>query len=204
MSWFLFAFPVIGAAIGWLTNHLAVRMLFRPRKPVGLPGLKIQGLIPRRQNEIAERVADVVSRELMVAERVQECLKDPALLEPLREEVERRVGKFLRQKLDSLPTLIRSVMPESIESGVRDSIVEEIMKVVPEMMEQLAGRLEQNVDVHGIVVERMKAMDLDQLEHMVLSIAKRELRAIEILGGVIGFLVGCVQAALSYFIFSSH
>ena len=51
-----------------------------------------------------------------------------------------------------------------------------------------------------MVRERIEELDLDALEQMVLAIAKSELRAIEILGGVIGFVIGLVQAAVTFFL----
>lgn len=199
MDWRLLLFPVIGAGIGYFTNYLAVRMLFRPREPVTLLGLRLQGLIPRRRGEIAASVGEVFSRELRVPEKLKSLLGDPALLEPIRDQVAARVGEFLKEKLDGLPTLVRSVMPAGLESGVRDSIVEEIMKVAPEVLNQMADRIESHLDVRTVVVERIEALDLEHLEQIVLTIAHRELRAIEVLGGVIGFFIGTIQAVLSYF-----
>ncbi|HHT66442.1 MAG TPA: DUF445 family protein, partial [Clostridiales bacterium] len=46
---------IVGALIGWFTNYLAVKMLFRPIRPWRIPLTKIelQGLIPKRREEIA-------------------------------------------------------------------------------------------------------------------------------------------------------
>ncbi|NPV27094.1 MAG: DUF445 family protein [Firmicutes bacterium] len=51
------AIPLISALIGWLTNVIAIRLLFRPVEPIKLPLLnyELQGLIPRRQAEIAKK-----------------------------------------------------------------------------------------------------------------------------------------------------
>ena len=54
----LILIPIISALIGWLTNWVAIRMLFHPRKPILIGNFKLQGLIPRRQPDIAEQAAD--------------------------------------------------------------------------------------------------------------------------------------------------
>ena len=45
-------------------------------------------------------------------------------------------------------------------------------------------------------MEKVQAFDLDRLENMILEIATRELRAIEILGGVLGVLIGLIQVGI--------
>ncbi len=58
----------VGALIGGATNFLAIRMLFRPRRAWRVLGCRIPmtpGMIPARQNELAEKIADAVSRHLI-------------------------------------------------------------------------------------------------------------------------------------------
>lgn len=49
----LFLIVGIGAMIGWITNYIAIKMLFRPYKEMNFLFFKIQGLIPKRRSEIA-------------------------------------------------------------------------------------------------------------------------------------------------------
>ncbi|MCL6583108.1 MAG: DUF445 family protein [bacterium] len=52
--------PFISALIGWFTNYLAVRMIFHPYQPLGLGPLKIQGLVPKRREELAISIGKTV------------------------------------------------------------------------------------------------------------------------------------------------
>ena len=45
--------PFVGAFIGWLTNYVAIKMLFRPREPWYILGFPMQGVMPRRQRDLA-------------------------------------------------------------------------------------------------------------------------------------------------------
>ena len=58
------SFPLIGAIIGWCTNYLAVKMIFRPYKPISFLGLKIHGLIPRRQSDLARSIGETIELKL--------------------------------------------------------------------------------------------------------------------------------------------
>ena len=63
MNFTFLLIPMISALIGWLTNRVAIRMLFRPKKPLRILGLKIQGLVPARQKEMAQKFGEVIERD---------------------------------------------------------------------------------------------------------------------------------------------
>ena len=50
--------PLLGAFIGYITNVVAVKLLFHPKKPINILGIKLQGLIPARSEELTERILD--------------------------------------------------------------------------------------------------------------------------------------------------
>ena len=63
-KWTWCLLPVIAAIIGWGTNYLAVRMLFHPRQEKRILGLSFQGVFPKRQKVLAEKLGKLVAREL--------------------------------------------------------------------------------------------------------------------------------------------
>ena len=83
MPWSLLLFPLVGAGIGWFTNHLAVKMLFRPKRPVRFAGLTVQGLIPRRREDLAESVAEIVEQELVGGDDIAGALQSEAFRDRL-------------------------------------------------------------------------------------------------------------------------
>ncbi len=69
--------PVIGAVIGYFTNYIAVKMLFRPRKEVRLLGVKLPftpGIIPKRRAELAKAIGNTVGNRLLTKEAVLDVL----------------------------------------------------------------------------------------------------------------------------------
>jgi uncharacterized membrane protein YheB (UPF0754 family) len=70
--------PIAGAVIGYFTNDLAIKMLFRPYKPVYIGGRKLPftpGLIPRNQDRLAKRVSDTIMESLLTPEEIQRVTK---------------------------------------------------------------------------------------------------------------------------------
>ena len=192
---FLAAFPLIGAAIGWLTNRLAIQMLFRPRQPVRFLGLTFQGLIPRRQADLAVRVAEIVETELfnqhLIQNEIQKIDFQPHLDELARNLIHIRLAPKLRQ----IP-LFGNLVNESLLASLNRTVLEALARETEPLLRRVSSEVEEKIAVRRIVEERIHAFDLDQLEAIVRALAHREFRSIEILGAVIGFAVGLVQTGL--------
>ena len=82
--------PVVGGVIGYITNDLAIRMLFRPRKALYIGRFHIPftpGLIPSQQGRIARSIGGVVSGQLLNEETLRQTLLSEGTLDTLRKKV---------------------------------------------------------------------------------------------------------------------
>lgn len=196
MNTFLFiSMPLIGAAIGWITNWLAVKLIFRPHRPVNLLGYKIQGVIPKRRAELARSVGQVVERELISAEDIILAVKSVENME----RISAAAAVTIRGRImDRLPALIPLSVKRVISDAITDQVRREIPSVIEEMFDRFSTMMKEKVCFQSMVEDRINEFSLDRLEQMVLSVSSRELRHIEMLGGVLGFLIGLTQAGILY------
>lgn len=193
MMYYYFAMPIVGALIGWITNILAIRLLFRPQKPRRLLFLTFQGAIPKRRAEISVALAHAVEAELL---RIDEVLDD-ALSPKLQNEIMSRVVEVIQARTDErLPALLPAVLRKLILTQVARVSREEIAMQMPTLSKDLATLLTGNIDVHTVVESRLNAMDIDTLEAMIVRLAHKELKTIEYLGAALGFVVGLLQMAM--------
>ena len=75
--WLLVFMVVIGAAIGGFTNFLAIRMLFRPYRPIMIGRWQLPftpGLIPKRHDELATQIGKLVVEHLVTPESIRKKL----------------------------------------------------------------------------------------------------------------------------------
>lgn len=191
LEWVLL--PAAGSLIGWTTNFLAIRMLFRPKAPVTLFGrLRLQGLLPRRKEELARVVAETVERDLLPASEVLDRIDLAKYQAEAVDAVVRAVDRRLEEGLVSLlPGGLRRLAAEY----VRRIVSKEAAYVVAEVVQRVKGRLAEDVRIGEIVREKVSQLDTEQLEGIVVRAARAELRAIELLGAILGLFVGLIQAA---------
>jgi uncharacterized membrane protein YheB (UPF0754 family) len=194
----LASIPLVSAFIGWFTTFLAIRMIFRPRRPIGVAGLfTIQGLVPKRQGELARSIARTVEQHLLSQSDVLEILAQADLQGELDRAIREKIREFLDERLGLSHGLLATVFRGSMRRRIEALIFEEVRELTPRMVQQVIGRLEAELDFPALVEERIRAFDLDRLERIIHEIAARELRAIELICGLLGFLIGLVQLALA-------
>ena len=86
----------VGAIIGYVTNYIAIKLLFKPYKPIKLANFTVfpQGVIPREKEALAKKVGEVVKKYILSENEIKEILNTP--------EVKKEIEKFLDSKLDDI------------------------------------------------------------------------------------------------------
>lgn len=112
--------------------------------------------------------------------------------------------KFLKEKINNiinhrLPIIIPSTIRGMINSYVSTVIEEEASEVITLTMEGMIHKAATNVDLASMVEDKINDFPMEKLEAVVLKIAKEELKHIEILGGVLGFIIGLSQGIIILF-----
>lgn len=197
METHLIIIPLIAAAIGWVTNLIAVKMLFHPRLPVSFLGLfKIQGVFPKRQQAFAESLGKLVSNELISTSEVSDHFKQAAVSDKNIDFILGKLTVVLNEKLpQAVPMLAMFVNPEMINT-ILSPLKGEIKNIISDLTSTVSAEIESTLDVHQLVADKVKNFSVEKLEQIINEIMRKELRQVEILGGVLGFLIGCVQVLL--------
>ena len=195
-KWTWLLLPVIAAAIGWGTNHLAVRMLFHPREERRILGLRVQGVFPKRQQALAEKLGQLVARELFSMEDVRRHLQGDEFVAHVTKVIETKVDEFLQNNLMEAIPMAAMFLGSDMVDKIKHVLVDCLARAVPELGELFIGHLEKNMDVEAVVREKVAAFSSDKLEEMLLGIMQREFRFIEGVGAVLGFVIGLVQLGI--------
>ncbi|MFO7765346.1 MAG: DUF445 family protein [Pelovirga sp.] len=101
--------PLLGALIGYVTNYIAIRMLFRPLTPWRVAGLRVPltpGIIPARRAELARRMGEMVGDHLLTADDVGQALNKETIRLELRMAVTEKLGRLLDHHSGPLVSLV--------------------------------------------------------------------------------------------------
>ncbi len=200
MSYWFLLFPVVSAFIGWITNWVAIKMLFHPRTPKRILGITFQGIFPKRQQKFAEKLGKLVSAEFLSFEDIENKISNPENLKQIMPLIENHVDDFLRNRLkDEMPVISMFIGDKTI-SNLKSLFMNEIETLLPMVMKQYAANLKTELDLEQIVIDKVATFSSDKLEEVLYQIMSKEFKFVEIIGAVIGFLIGTLQVIFTYFI----
>lgn len=187
--------PLLSALVGWGTNLLAVRMLFRPYTPRYFLGFKLHGLIPRRQSELAVKISQTVEEELLSTEDIKQIASSPENIAAIVGMLERELEDNIFQTLRKIP-LASSLLDSSLPQTIKRMQLEYLKRKLPQLMSSILERMDNKIEFRSVVCKKIENYDFHELEAIIYRIAAKELKAIEYWGGLIGFLVGVIQVIL--------
>jgi uncharacterized membrane protein YheB (UPF0754 family) len=188
--------PLIGAFIGYVTNYIAVKMLFHPRFEKRFLFITFHGIFPKRQAAFAKKLGEVVSNELISVDEITARIADKASSERVVAAVSDHLEKVIREKLPkALPMLAMFMTPE-LTATIKNTFAGEMKEILIDVVKIINDDISQELDVHQIVHEKVLNFSPEKLEEILFAIMKREFAFIEIIGGVLGFLIGIIQVLL--------
>jgi len=193
----IYLIPLISAFIGWFTNWIAIKMLFHPREPKNILGIRFQGIFPKRQEQFAQKLGKMVSNELLSFQDIESKISNPANVQKLMPFVEQHIDHFLRVKLaDQMPVISMFIGDKTINQ-LKAVFIAELTELFPVIMKNYMNNLQEELDLEKIVIEKVSGFSSDKLEDMLNAIMAKEFRFVEIIGGVLGFIIGLIQVLLT-------
>jgi uncharacterized membrane protein YheB (UPF0754 family) len=198
MSPLILSIPLISAFIGWFTNWIAIKMLFHPRLPVKVLGITFQGIFPKRQHQFAQKLGKLVSEELLSFKDIEAKITDESNLKQVMPIVETHIDNFLRNKLASEMPIISMFIGDKTIEQLKSVFMKELESLFPVLMTSYMGKLRHELDLEAIVTEKVSNFSSDKLEEILQSIMSKEFKFIEIIGAVLGFLIGILQVLITW------
>jgi uncharacterized membrane protein YheB (UPF0754 family) len=153
MRWY-FLFPLIGAITGWITNWIAVKMLFHPKEPKNFGFFKVQGVFPKRQNVMAEKLGHIVASELFSIDDVVEKMKSSENKQVFR-FVEKKIDDFIDVKLGASMPMLAMFLNDDLKIKIKTALLDEISDVIPGVIDSYADKLKNEIDVKAIVYDKV-------------------------------------------------
>lgn len=193
MNYGLILIPIISAFIGWFTNWIAIKMLFHPREPKKILGITFHGIFPKRQRQFAEKLGILVSTELLSFKEIEQKITSTDNVNKLMPFVETKVDEFLRVKLSDAFPVISMFIGENTIQQLKGIFMQELQLIFPQVINKHVKHLESELDLEKIVTEKVSGFSSDKLEQILNQIMSKEFRFVEIIGAVLGFIIGLLQ-----------
>lgn len=176
----MWTLPVAGALVGYVTNWIAIKLLFEPAEPVEFGPFILQGLFESRQVEVSDEFAHFMETRV---------LSSPMLLDALTNQNEREMFEFLRRQL---PWPI----PEHIIRAAIDAI--RTVALNPKEFEHIHSYVSVSLDIEDTLSSRLKLLSPKSFEDLLHPVFQSDEIILIVVGGVLGALAGLLQTRLGW------
>jgi len=186
----LLTIPVVSAAVGWLTNYMAVKMMFYPIEFIGIkPIFGWQGVIPAKRREMAEIEVELVLGKLLSVEELAGRL-DP---EELATAMDRRLKQVIRKVVNKVMQEAAPQLWASLPAQGKNLVYLRVENDMPNVVRKLVNDFQHNINeilnIKELVVEQLvKSPEL--INEIFLKSGEKEFPFIIRSGFYFGFLFG--------------
>ncbi len=195
----LWTLPVQGIIVGYLTNYLALNMIFRPLRPQRYGFFTYQGLFLKRQREVSKQYAHLVATKILTPKKIMEAI----LYGKAATDIMAMIAKSVAQAVDQTANLAKPVMSFTIGgeryNQLKEYAIAKMTSILPESAKNLEDYLEDAMDLENVMSEKMANLPPEEFENILRSAFQEDEFLLIMIGAVLGAVVGFGQAMYFYY-----
>lgn len=188
--WFL---PLAGGLCGYITNALALYLIFQPLEPHKFWIFRFHGLFLKRQREVSEMFAQISSERVLTAKNMWERV----MFGPNRHMLEAIVERHVKRAIDEHIGLLRPFIPLTIGTqtfvAARQDAADMMVAEFPRCLPATYSYTEQAMNARERLTTKMQALSCYEFERVLHPVFEEDELKLIAVGGVLGMLVGVFQ-----------
>ena len=196
-QWWLYAaIPFVSAGVGFVTNMMALEMMFKPIEFVGIkPIFGWQGIVPRKAEIMAGIAVDTITQKLISTREITDRIDADEVARLLREPLKPIIEDVMYDMISTHNPTLWNTMPKL----AKDQIIKRAHDVAPNIAAEVTRKFQQDADhlldiKHMVVTNLMK--DKMLLNRIFLDVGEPEFKFVARSGAYFGFLFGIPQMLL--------
>ena len=191
--------PLTGALAGWLTASLLSVLIFHPRQPFRIFGLKIQGLLPAHRQQLSTSLAKAVAQALPL-EKMTERLNRPEAIAAVLPGIEAHIDAFLKQRLSEKLPVLAMFLSDEILQTIKTTLTEEIAALLPEVAGRFAEGFGSGADIEQMIAAHIAGLPPEQMEGALRAVLAQSMGKLRTLGLVVGLIAGLLMMLLFWWV----
>ncbi len=181
---------LIGGFIGYITNKVAIKMLFRPVNPVKILFITFQGVFPKRKDQMAISLADTIENELLSKDVIMEKIFSDEKISEIKELIK---TSLIENIGEMIPPMFKMFMGDNPEGLIKNLIDKNGDKLFENVIKDIKEKGLNDLNIREIVKDRIDALDFVEFERIIFGLMSRELRFVEVIGLFLGMIIGLLQ-----------
>ena len=188
--------PLFGFLVGYVTNWLALNLIFRPLRPQKFGPFVFQGLFLRRQDAVSEVFCKIATQEVLTIRNLMNAI----FKGPKKEKAKNLIKNRLRPIIDSGPVRTAAQLTVGAEGFVelKRSLEDKAIDFSLESFDDPVFNTERSVVVERMFRERMQAMTSEEFQDLLRPAFQEDEWTLILIGAFLGALAGTGQLLLVF------
>jgi uncharacterized membrane protein YheB (UPF0754 family) len=196
MWWIL---PLFGIMVGYVTNYLAIRLIFRPLNPIKVGKLVIQGMFIKRQVEVSTEYSRIVASKIITIENIFEYIIRGPGSENLKLIVQHQIEKTIDEMAGIIKSLVEISTGSKLFIHIRNIACFRFMQELPMNIRNVFGYAENALNLEQILREKMIGLSTVEFEAFLRPVFKEDEFKLIIIGAILGGIAGLLQYFIAFY-----
>ena len=193
---FWWLLPVGGLVVGYLTNFLALKLIFRPVHPVKIGPIVIQGLFMKRQDEVSKEYANILATELLTSEQIFEFIVRTNGMDVLAELCRKHVKNIVDTTTGSTRKLILKLAIGNTKYEKMKAVAAEMfVHALPASITTMFDYADKSLQIGETLENKLKSLSKLDFEDVLHPIFQEDEHILILVGAVLGAVAGFIQMA---------
>jgi uncharacterized membrane protein YheB (UPF0754 family) len=188
--------PIGGVVIGYVTNWMALWMIFEPVRPIKIGPLKLQGLFIRRQPEVADVYAGIIADDIVTLENMGDELLHGPQSDRTRRMIETRLRPAVDRSIGVARPAVRIAVGTRQFDAIREAIASEAVEYTMTPLADPEFNRRQSGEMRRLIGDRMRELPPEDFQELLRSAMREDEWLLLLHGAVLGFAAGCLHLLL--------
>lgn len=193
---FWWLLPICGVIVGYVTNLVAIWMIFEPARPRRFLGLKLHGLFLRRQAEAADIYAEIIADDVITLRNIANQLLYGPAADRTRAMIESAIRPAVDHAVGPARPLVRAAVGRHEYDALRESVAVEAVDHTMTPMSDPEFNRRQGTRVCSLISERMREMAPEDFAELLRAAMKEDEWLLYLHGAVLGLAAGFLHLAI--------
>jgi uncharacterized membrane protein YheB (UPF0754 family) len=185
--------PVAGFLVGWVTNWMALKVIFQPIEPKNICGYTLHGIFLKRQKEVSAIFARVVCTEILHIKAIWTAIFTGRLSKNFFAMLRAHTLVFTDKLVAEIEPLAIAAMGSEQFLRMKEDIAQKVIEKIPSVIDNSYEYTQEALNMEGTIREKMSELPSSEFEGVLHPAFEEDEIQLIALGGVLGAIVGVIQ-----------